>query len=587
MRAPRRLRGAPRAADAAVRAGPRRRGRSRPSAGRRRRCRRRATRPRTRRRRTSRRPASTSPTSSRPTGGRSSRSRTARCTRSTPARTARGCSARSRSSRATAPRCCCAATGSTCSATARRAPASPRSTSPTRRSPSCAARRTSTATIVDARLTGRTARVVVSSYPEALYGPAELRALPSGWLPVRSVRYARTGRTVTRRAVGCRAVRRPAVFSGAGVLTVYTVDLDKGLPAVDADAVFTDADTVYASPSSLYVATQRYDVAGASHVDPPLRHLRPRPHGLRGERRRPRHPAQPVLAVGGQGRAARRHHGRLRPRRREQGHDAVAAGRPARAARPGRRARARRAHLRRPLHRRRRLRGHVPPDRSALHRRPRRSGPPARPRRAEDPRLLGLPAPGRRRPAARRSARRRPTTAASRASSSRSSTSRTSPGRCGCSRRSSAARFSSSAAEWDHHAFLWWPATKLALLPIDSEAFTGAAGFRVERGARDRRGRADHPSGARRSWTPSVDRAVVVGDKVFTISGLGVKASALAGFASAAGPRSRSRPTIPAAGRSRCPTCRPARPSRRSRPARCRSTERLRCACAASRGCRA
>ena len=37
--------------------------------------------------------------------------------------------------------------------------------------------------IVDARLTGRTARVVVASYPEALYGPAELRALPSGWLP--------------------------------------------------------------------------------------------------------------------------------------------------------------------------------------------------------------------------------------------------------------------------------------------------------------------------------------------------------------------------------------------------------------------
>ena len=31
-------------------------------------------------------------------------------------------------------------------------------------------------------------------------------------------------------------------------------------------------------------------------------------------------------------------------------------------------------------------------------------------------------------------------------------------------------RWSSSAVEWDHHAFLWWPATKLAVLPMDSRA---------------------------------------------------------------------------------------------------------------------
>ena len=59
--------------------------------------------------------------------------------------------------------------------------------------------------------------------------------------------------------MGCRAVRKPAAFSGSGVLTVYTVDLAKGLPTVDADAVFTSGDTVYASPSSLFVASQRWD----------------------------------------------------------------------------------------------------------------------------------------------------------------------------------------------------------------------------------------------------------------------------------------------------------------------------------------
>ena len=113
--------------------------------------------------------------------------------------------------------------------------------------------------IVDARLTGRTARVVVASSPDAVYGPVECASRPSGWLPQRTVRKAGTSKRRISRAVRCRAVRKPAVFSGAGVLTVYTVDLAKGLPSVDADAVFTSGDTVYASPSSLFVATQRWD----------------------------------------------------------------------------------------------------------------------------------------------------------------------------------------------------------------------------------------------------------------------------------------------------------------------------------------
>ncbi len=47
--------------------------------------------------------------------------------------------------------------------------------------------------VVDARLTGRTARVVVASYPEAIYGPPELRARPSGWLPTSKLAVMRTG----------------------------------------------------------------------------------------------------------------------------------------------------------------------------------------------------------------------------------------------------------------------------------------------------------------------------------------------------------------------------------------------------------
>jgi hypothetical protein len=58
--------------------------------------------------------------------------------------------------------------------------------------------------------------------------------------------------------VACRAVRRPVTFSGLGMLTVLTIDLDRGLPAIDSDALMTDAQTVYGSTKSLYIATQRW-----------------------------------------------------------------------------------------------------------------------------------------------------------------------------------------------------------------------------------------------------------------------------------------------------------------------------------------
>ena len=112
--------------------------------------------------------------------------------------------------------------------------------------------------IVDARLTGRTARVVVSSYPRRSTGPPSCARCPAAGCrsAASRTRAAATDRDAPRRRLQRRPPPAPC-SPGPGVLTVYTVDLDKGLPAVDADAVFTDADTVYASPTSLYVATQR------------------------------------------------------------------------------------------------------------------------------------------------------------------------------------------------------------------------------------------------------------------------------------------------------------------------------------------
>ena len=110
---------------------------------------------------------------------------------------------------------------------------------------------------VSARLTGAMARVVVTSPPRAV-GEPELRSRLKGWLAHTTVANRITGNKRTRPATRCRAVRRAQVFSGLDMLTVLTIDMDRGLPEVDSDAVMTGAELVYASPRRLYVATQRW-----------------------------------------------------------------------------------------------------------------------------------------------------------------------------------------------------------------------------------------------------------------------------------------------------------------------------------------
>ena len=94
------------------------------------------------------------------------------------------------------------------------------------------------------------------------------------------------------------------------------------------------------------------------------------------------------------------------------------------------------------------------------------------------------------------------------------------------------------------------------MLPIDSEDFTGAAGFRVDR-ARGiaELGRVSHDN-LGGSWTPSISRAVVVGPRLFTVSDLGIKASGLESFAGAgwaAFPQPPEQPVPSTAGRSPLP----------------------------------
>jgi uncharacterized secreted protein with C-terminal beta-propeller domain len=131
---------------------------------------------------------------------------------------------------------------------------------------------------VAARLVGSSVRLVATSLvpaalpfvqpangaPEAVafarrHNAAVLASSRIGkWLP--SYRIKRAGRKAgpEHAIVQCRRVTRPASFSGMGMLTVLTIDLSKGIEPVDSTALMTDARIVYASQSNLYVATERW-----------------------------------------------------------------------------------------------------------------------------------------------------------------------------------------------------------------------------------------------------------------------------------------------------------------------------------------
>ena len=112
--------------------------------------------------------------------------------------------------------------------------------------------------LVDARMTGGTARVVVGASPSVIAPAAVGRASLRRFLPQTVLKSQVTGKTFRRSMVACDDVRHPRRFSGLDLLTVLTIDLDKGLFNVDRDAIMAGAQTVYASTTGLYVASQRY-----------------------------------------------------------------------------------------------------------------------------------------------------------------------------------------------------------------------------------------------------------------------------------------------------------------------------------------
>lgn len=130
--------------------------------------------------------------------------------------------------------------------------------------------------LVDARQVGGTARVIVRSSPRLEFPHREHgtdaqriaankqiidKATAEDWFPQYTVT---AGGTTSKGLVGCERYSRPATYSGTSMVTVLSFDLGADrLGDGDPVGVVADGDTVYSNGSSLYVANdQRWRVMG-------------------------------------------------------------------------------------------------------------------------------------------------------------------------------------------------------------------------------------------------------------------------------------------------------------------------------------
>ena len=110
---------------------------------------------------------------------------------------------------------------------------------------------------VDARQTGSTARLVISSAPRAVAYPVS-RNTVAGYVPAWRYHGLLTGRRRHGFVARCGQIARPVQFSGLGMVTILTIDIDHGLAFATSDALMADAQVVYGSQDSIYLATEQW-----------------------------------------------------------------------------------------------------------------------------------------------------------------------------------------------------------------------------------------------------------------------------------------------------------------------------------------
>jgi hypothetical protein len=103
-----------------------------------------------------------------------------------------------------------------------------------------------------------------------------------------------------------------------------------------------------------------------------------------------------------------------------------------------------------------------------------------------------------------------------------------------------------SEAEWNHHAFLWWPPEEVAVLPLQrwswdddsgkEDSFSGAAVVKATPSRVKQVGEIQHPGNEDSdcpecgSWSAPIMRSLVIGDTLFTISETGVLTSEMGSY---------------------------------------------------------
>jgi uncharacterized secreted protein with C-terminal beta-propeller domain len=96
---------------------------------------------------------------------------------------------------------------------------------------------------------------------------------------------------------------------------------------------------------------------------------------------------------------------------------------------------------------------------------------------------------------------------------------------------------SGSGAEWDPHAFLYWPKTGLSVIPLNKMDESGALVLRIGDAEVKELGMIKHPKQRQEggySYEPGIQRSMVIGDSLWTVSYEGVQVNDLATLSSQA-----------------------------------------------------